>query len=312
MSDTDLPADLTVALWATELSRPLNGIEAWAAAVDAQMAQARAQGAELFLMPEYACAQWLSFAPADLSPDQEVPWMAAQAPAALEAVRPLAAKHGMALMPGTMPWTLDPAPDSGPAEVNRGWLILPDGGLHAQDKLCLTPGEKDPLAWYLTVGQTLPLVRWRGLTLATAICLDVELPALAAKLAPHQPDLLLVPSMTEKLAGFHRVNSCARARAVELQAAVLACGCIGDAATGKARDGNVGGAAVYLPSEPALGHIGIAADTGAMAEAEDAGPLLIHRVPLGQMAALRAGGTEVWPGAWDADAIEILPATHSH
>jgi len=308
MSDTAPPADLTVALWATDLARPLNGIDAWTAAVDARMAEARAEGAELFLMPEYASAQWLSFAPQDLPPDQEVPWMAAQAPAALAAVRPLAAKHGMALLPGTMPWTLDPAPASGPAEVNRAWLILPDGTLHAQDKLCLTPGEKDPLSWHLTVGQTLPLVRWRGLTLATAICLDVELPALAAKLAPHQPDLLLVPSMTEKLAGFHRVNSCARARAVELQAAVLACGCIGDAVTGKPREGNTGGAAVYLPSEPELGHLGVVAETGAMAKSDGAGPLLIHRLPLAQMAALRSGGAEVWPGAWTAEAVEILPA----
>jgi predicted amidohydrolase len=308
MPEPDSAADLTVALWATDLAQPLNGIDAWAAAVDARMASARAQGAELFLMPEYACAQWLSFAPPDLRPDEEIGWMAARAQAALDAVRPLAAKHGMALMPGTMPWTLDPAPGSGPAEVNRAWLILPDGQLYAQDKLCLTPGEKDPKAWNLTVGTRLPLVRWRGLTLATAVCLDVELPALAAKLAPYQPDLLLVPSMTEKLAGFHRVNSCARARAVELQAAVLVCGCIGDAATGKPREGNTGGATVYLPSEPDLGHVGVAADTGAMARSDGTGPLLVHRIPLAQIAALRAGRAEVWPGAWNADAVEVVNA----
>jgi predicted amidohydrolase len=300
------PDSLTVALWATNLARPLNGIDAWAAAVDQQMAAAAARGAELFLMPEYASAQWLSFAPGDLPADREVPWMAEQAPAALAAVRPLARKHGMALMPGSMPWRADPAPVEGPAEVNRAWLVLPDGSLHAQDKLCLTPGEKDPLAWQLSVGQTLQLVRWRGLTLATAICLDVELPALAAKLAPHQPDLVLVPSMTEQLAGFHRVNSCARARAVELQAAVVTCGCIADAATGKPRDGNVGGAAVYLPSEPDLGHVGTVAETGPAAEAGDAGPLLLHTLPLAQMRAIRAGGAEVWPGAWDAAGIQIV------
>ncbi|WP_242468795.1 nitrilase-related carbon-nitrogen hydrolase [Rhodovibrio salinarum] len=269
------------------------------------MAEACGQGADLFVMPEYASAQWLSFAPPDLSPDREVPWMADQAPKALDAVRPLAAKHGMALLAGTMPWRLDEASADAPAEVNRAWLILPDGTIHAQDKLCLTPGEKDPLAWQLTVGHTLTLVRWRGLTVAIAICLDVELPALSAKLAPHAPDLLLVPSMTEKRAGFHRVNSCARARAVELQAAVLTCGCIGDAATGKPREGNTGGAAVYLPSEPELGHVGIAAETGLMAESDDAGPLLIHRLPFAKMAGLRAGGAEVWPGAWNAAAVNI-------
>jgi hypothetical protein len=48
--------DIRVALWATNLARPLNGIGAWAEAVDARMAGARAQGAEIFVMPEYAAA----------------------------------------------------------------------------------------------------------------------------------------------------------------------------------------------------------------------------------------------------------------
>ena len=305
MSETAPPRDVTVALWATNLARPLTGIDAWVEAVDARMAEARAQGADLFLMPEYASAQWLSFAPRDLPTDGEIGWMAGQAPGALAAVRPLAAKHDMALVPGTMPWSTDPQDGSAAAAVNRAWLIHADGTLHAQDKLCLTPGEKDPRGWHLTVGRTVPLVRWRGLTLATIICLDVEVPALAAKLAPHAPDVLLVPSMTEKLAGYHRVNACARARAVELQAAVLVCGCIGDAAPGRPREGNTGGAAVYLPSEPDLGHDGIGAETGAMAESGDMGPMLVHRLPLAQIAALRAGGAEVWPGAWDARHVDI-------
>jgi len=44
---------ITVALWAANLARPLNGIDAWAAAVEAEVAEAAAAGARIFVMPEY-------------------------------------------------------------------------------------------------------------------------------------------------------------------------------------------------------------------------------------------------------------------
>ena len=46
---------LTLALWATNLAQPLNGLEAWAARVDDRMAEARAEGADLLIMPAGIC-----------------------------------------------------------------------------------------------------------------------------------------------------------------------------------------------------------------------------------------------------------------
>ena len=128
------PDTITVALWATNLGRPLNGLEAWAARVDARMAEAAAAGARLLVMPEYASEQWLSFRPDGLTTDKEIPWLADLAPQALDLLRPLPAKHGIGLMAGTMPWTVDGG------QRNRAWLLLPDGRVIHQDKLCLTPG----------------------------------------------------------------------------------------------------------------------------------------------------------------------------
>ncbi|RDD63114.1 nitrilase-related carbon-nitrogen hydrolase [Ferruginivarius sediminum] len=302
--------DVKVALWATNLARPLNGIGAWAAEVDARMAAARAQGAEIFVMPEYASAQWLSFAPDDLPASEEIAWMAAQAPDALAAVADLPARHNMALLPGSWPWRAEAGESDGDVGfVNRAWLLLPDGRRYHQDKLCLTPSEKDPDGWMLNPGGQFQFVEWNGLRLATAICLDVELPALASRIAPYRPDLLLVPSMTERLSGHYRVHSCARARAVELQAAVLAVGVIGDAATGRPRDGNTGGAAVYVPSEPDLGYTGVRDEIAPAAEVEGGGPVLVSDIPVNRIRALREGAAEVWPGAWTADHIEILDET---
>jgi predicted amidohydrolase len=324
-----LPLDkLTVALWATNLAQPLNGIEAWAARIDDRMAEARAEGAQILVMPEYAAEQWMSFAPEGLAVTEEIPWLAAQAPAALEALRPLARKHDMALLAGTMPVRIERAgqdaeregagiqaeregariQSDAPPFVNRAHLFLPDGRLIVQDKLCLTPGERDPKAWHLATGDRVEIVEWRGLRLAALICLDVELPALASLLAPHGLDLLLVPSMTEKLSGYARVFSCAKARAVELQAVVCAVGCIGTAAApaGKPRQPNISGAAAYLPCEEVLGHSGIAAELPPSDTAEGPGPMLIARdLPLAEVRALRAGRAEVWPGAWSAAHVTV-------
>lgn len=300
------PDRLTVALWATNMAQPLNGIDGWAAMVDRRMAEAREAGADLLVMPEYCSEQWLSFAPDGLPTGREIEWMAAQAEAALAAIAPLPARHGMALLAGSMPVACQPRTADAPPFLNRAHLLLPDGRVVRQDKLCLTPGEKDPEGWNLSAGDQVKIVEWRGVRLATLICLDVEMPALSSLLAPLGLDLLLVPSMTGKLSGYSRVFGCARARAIELQCAVAAVGVIGAAATGKPREGNFSGASFYVPCEAPLGYDGRLAELEPRASADDEGPLLVAEVPLDALRALRQGQAEVWPGAWRADHVTTL------
>lgn len=297
---------LTVALWATNLAQPLNGLDGWAALVDRRMAEAKARGADLLVMPEYCSEQWLSFAPAGLRGHDEIAWMAKQADAALAALRELPAKYGMALLVGTIPVEFAPGDEGVPPFLNRAHLLLPDGRVVRQDKLCLTPGEKDPAGWNLSTGDTVRIVEWRGVRMATLICLDVEMPALSSLLAPLELDLLLVPSMTSKLSGYSRVFGCARARAIELQCAVAAVGVIGSAATGRPREGNVSGASLFVPCEEPLGFTGQVAEVAPAASADDEGPLLVAEVPLGTIRALKRGAAEVWPGAWRADHVSTV------
>jgi len=298
---------LSVALWATNLAVPLNGIGAWAARIEERLAAAKAEGADILVMPEYAAEQWLSFAPQGLAPHEEIPWLAERAPEAYAAIAPLAARHGIALLAGTMP-VADPDPKPGvPPYLNRAWLFLPDGRAIAQDKLCLTPGERDPRAWNLSTGERIEIVEWRGLRLATLICLDVEMPALSSLLAPYDLDVLFVPSMTEKLSGYSRVYSCAKARAVEMQAAVCAVGCIGATPTGKKRAGNTSGAAVCVPCEEVLGYTGTWADIAPRDTVAGPGPVLLVRdLPIETLRELRRGRAEVWPGAWRADHVQVV------
>ncbi len=288
-----------LALWATNLGRHLTSLEDWLAQVEARAQSAALAGARLLLMPEYACESWLGFKPAGLPPEQEIAWLAQQAEAALPGLRKIAEKSGATLLAGTMPWlTAD-------AFRNRAWLIRPDGGLLAQDKLCLTPFERDAASWSLHPGDRLWLFALDGWRCAVLVCLDVELPALACRLAPMQPDLVLVPSMTATVSGHARVFGCAKARAVELMCAVACTGVVGTAPGSTQNPTNVSGNAVYLPCEPELGATGILLQTPATNGSGGEEPFNVVDVPLGVVRAVREAGGEVWPGAWSAAGIEL-------
>jgi predicted amidohydrolase len=291
---------LTIALWPVNMAAAPASVDEAAARIEARMAEAASAGARLLMLPEYLSEQWLVSAPPDLPETEEVAWMGRHGEALIERLRPLPARYGMALLPGS--W---PARERG-RWVNRAFLLLPDGRSVAQDKLCLTPSEQDPEAWELDTGAEIRIVDWEGRRIAVLICLDVEQPALAALLQGADLDLLLVPSMTRQASGHARVMSCAKARAVELVTTVAAVGCIGSIPVRPPRP-NTGGAAVYLPCEPALGHAGIAVERLGMVAYEGEGPLLLARdLPLGTIRALRHGGAEVWPGAWSAAHVRLV------
>lgn len=293
---------IDIALWSADLSHPIDGIGAWAALVERQMIAARAAGTPLLVMPEWIAAHWLSFAPAGLAATSEVAWMADQTGAALSLLRTLVTRHQVALVAGTMPHAL-----GGGRHANRAWVLLPDGSMLHQDKLCMTPGEKAADGWFLTPGNTVNIIDWRGLRLAISICLDVELPALASRLVEAAPDVLLVPSLTALRSGYNRVFGCARARAIELSTVVAAVGCRGTVqrpVSGAMT--NHSGASVFLPCEAALGFDGLGPALVAEDGGRGEGPLLIaSNLPVGHCRSLRQGAAEVWPGPWRADHLVL-------
>jgi len=299
---------LTAALWATNLEPPTVSLAGWLASVEARMAEANAAGARLLMLPEFACAQWLSFAPLGLPIEQQVPWLASLTEEALAALRPLPARYDVALLPGTMPFAVPGAGGVGTAHLNRAWLLLPDGSAVAQDKLCLTPSEQNPAGWLLTPGATVNVIPWEGLRVAIVVCLDIEFTALWARLGGLDLDLVLVPAKTDLPSGYYRVFGCAKARAIELQTVVCAVGAVGSPLGDPAVDTVIGGAAAFLPCEATLGDVGIAAALDPQAAASGLSPLLVaQHLPVGFCRRIRHGAAEaeVWPGSWPADHITI-------
>ncbi|WP_208976991.1 nitrilase-related carbon-nitrogen hydrolase [Stappia sp. ES.058] len=277
--------------------------DAFLAGIDARMARAKTDGARLLVLPEYLSEAFLAWKPDGLLPTQELGWMAAEARALLPHLNDLVAKHDISLLAGSMPW---PAPDGADGHVNRAFALLADGREIVHDKLALTPFEMDPETWLLTPGAQVPL--FEGVRMAMLICLDIEMPALSCLIARDAPDVLLVPSMTSSLAGYHRVFGCAKARAVELMGAVAVCGVVGAAPGTTQNDTNVSGAALYLPCEPSLGYTGIGGELQPVDGMAGDEPFLVVDVPVGEIRNLRAGGAEVWPGAWSAAGVSLRNA----
>lgn len=124
--------------------------------------------------------------------------------------------------------------------------ILIEGNLSYQDKLHLTPWEKD-----FSPGGILYLWEFQGFRIAVVICLDIEIPEISARLRGDGVDLILCPSATGTMLGVERVDRCASARAVELGCHVAVAHLTG-VAKSDLIDVNVGRLAVYHPSQAAF------------------------------------------------------------
>lgn len=217
---------------------PCSHPAAFADLVATRVESAWAEGVDLVLLPEFA---WLGLEPLVDAAGFPCPFHAVASIFWNELHPALArrlSKPGKAVVLGTCPW-FNPATG---ALHNRA-PILVEGRELFQDKLHLTPWEKA-----FSPGDRVQLWQFGGLKMGVIICLDIEVPELAARLRDEGVDLILCPSATETILGVERVDRCASARAVEL-------GChVGVAhLTGSAKsdliDENVGRVALYHPSQ---------------------------------------------------------------
>ncbi len=312
MPETDAtqttPTALKIALWAMNLQHPVADRAAWLALLEAQMLAAKGQGAELLVLPEYASGHWLHWAREPMAGAPLMRWMAQEGEALLPEIELLVMRHGLGLIAGSMPVPAAHNPDAARdlGTLNRAWILLPeaDGTLRRlhHDKLVPTPSERANGDWPIRLGARVQPFEFRGLRMAVLICLDVEMPAVAAKLQDQKLDLVIVPSMTGQLSGYHRVFDCAKARAIELFAAVAAVGAIGEMAQGQG--GNCSGAALFLPCEMHLGASGRAAEIAPQSSADGPGPMLVAEVPVAALRRARRHA-EAWPGPFDGRHVEI-------
>ncbi len=223
---------MKITAWTFDVGVAADSAEAYAEECIRRVEQSWEDGADLVLFPEYL---WMGLEPlvgGGLAGVSEAFWTRLW-----PGIQQRLCRKGKAAVLGTVPWQEDEG-----TWRNRA-PILADDQVLFQDKLCLTPWEEA-----FTGGSELRLWEFGGLKLAVLICLDIEVPELAALLRGSGVDLLLVPSATETTMGVERIGRCASARAVELGCAVVVAHLTGRSTTSLI-DENLGRVSMYLPSQ---------------------------------------------------------------
>ena len=128
----------------------------------------------------------------------------------------------------------------------------------------MTPFERD---WGISAGGPVRVFETAIGTFGIAICYDSEFPLLVHAMADAGADVVLVPSCTERISGYHRVRTGSMARALENTICTVQSPTVGDAPWSPAVDFNAGAAGIYVPSEHGISDTGVIAE-GTLNKAE--------------------------------------------
>jgi len=215
--------------------------DAYALKVTRWVEEAAAAGAQVLVFPEYASMELTSLLPPHVQADVtlQLPALQPYLQPFLSLHQELAYRFGVYILAASYP-----AEDEG-RFVNRAYFIAPDGRTDHQDKLVMTRFEHEK--WGVAPGMGLKVFETPYGNVGVNICYDSEFPHLARALAEAGADVLLVPSCTEAITGYHRVQVGSRARALENQMYAVQAPLIGTAPWNEAIDVNTGAAGVYGP-----------------------------------------------------------------
>jgi len=278
-------------------------LDAWRDKIARWVSDGAETGAEVLVFPEYAAIEQAAALGEKVYGNLDA---TLQAVAELEGERvglhqELAAKHRVHILVGS-----GPVRKGEGRYVNAAQLVTPKGSIGVQEKLIMTPFETD---WGISAGTQARVFDTVLGLIGINICYDSEFPLLARAMAEAGAELLLVPSCTERVSGYHRVRTGSRARALENQIAAVVSPTVGDALWSPAVDRNIGAAGIYVPSEQTV------SDTGILAQGTlNASEWVTADVDLGRLRHLRSSGEMRnyidWPnqpGAVKlADKVEIV------
>lgn len=288
---------LRVAAAQYPVSEPRDWEEA-AAMLSDWVAQAAARGAQLLVFPEYAAMSLAALFDARTRADLggQVQALQALREGYLDLHGRLARAHGVYLLAGSFPWIREDG-----STVNRAWFCSPEGAIDHQDKQVMTRFEREH--WKVASHPGLKVFETALGRIAVNLCYDSEFPLLARAQAAAGAELILVPSCTDTLAGYHRVRVGCQARALENQCWVVQSPLVGEAPWSPAVDVNRGAAGVFGPPDRGFPDDGVLA-LGTMDRPE----WLIADLDLAAVAQVREQGQVLnlrhWP---EQDAALLRP-----
>ena len=272
---------------------------AYEAKLTGWLADAKGQGADLLVFPEYGAMELASLGGAAVAADLERALVeVARWREAVDGLHVrLAAAHGLHILGASGPVFIG----GGKRPVNRATLYGPSGIVGHQDKQIMTRFERE--TWFVEAGAGLPVFDTPIGRIGVLICYDSEFPLLARRLAEAGAEMILVPSCTDSLAGFTRVRVGAMARALENQCITVHSPTVGLAPWCPAVDENVGAAAIYGPPDRGFPATGIFTET-----ALNAPGWAVAEVDLAAVHAVRREGGVLNHLHWDEQADRVARA----
>jgi predicted amidohydrolase len=242
------------------------------------VAEAAAAKAELIVFPEYGAMEFAA------ARGEAAGGLTASLAAVSDALpemdavhADLARRHRVTILAAS-----GPSRRSDGTYVNAARLIGPSGRIGFQHKRIMTPFEK---SWGIQPGADLSVFDTVVGRVGIAICYDSEFPLLVRALADAGASIILVPSCTEFVSGYHRVRTAALARALENTCVTVQSPTVGKALWSPAVDYNAGAAGIFAPSERSY------SDTGVLAATELNTPgFAIATVDTDRLLALRGRG----------------------
>lgn len=255
-----MPDTLKIAAAQYPIGEP-RSLQEWQDKIEHWVAEGARTGAQLLVFPEYVTIEQAAALGLEVYSDLKATLLEV-AKLAGECVAfhaRLAREHNVHILVGSGPVLKDDG-----RYVNAAQLVTPSGLVGEQEKLIMTPFEVD---WGMSAGGPVRVFDTAIGHIGIAICYDSEFPLVVRAMAEAGAEVVLVPSCTERVSGYHRVRTGSRARALENQIATVQSPIIGDALWSPAVDHNVGAAGIYVPSEHMVSDDGVLAE-GSMNEPE--------------------------------------------
>lgn len=237
---------------------PIDWFDGWQqyeAKLSGWVDEAARAGAELLVFPEYGAMELASLAGKPRAGDLQgsIDAVSDAMPEADALHARLAERYGVHILGASAPVRLKDG-----RTVNRASLFTPEGLVGVQDKLIMTRFERE--SWHVDPGAEARVFDTSLGRIGVAVCYDSEFPLIARSMVEAGVEILLVPSCTDKLAGYWRVRIGAMARALEGQCVAVHAPTVGDVAWSPAVDTNQGAAAIYGPPDRGFPETGVLAE----------------------------------------------------
>jgi len=164
--------------------------------------------AQFLLFPEYFGVQYFSCLPKEWTDKEMLSALVEKHDQYKNMFKVLAKEHQLFIMGGSQPVRKEDG-----HIYNIAHLFTPSGNIYTQEKLHITPTERE--IWGYHSGDGFKLFDTPFGRIGIQVCYDIEFPEVSRMMALNGAEIIFTPFYTGDIYGYQRVRYSAQARAVE-------------------------------------------------------------------------------------------------